>query len=91
MYTHISRPIYSLAIPLILLLALIFLSTPVVAQNPIANAYYCRMRCDASFSICVNTMGKFSLRQAALFNHPNSIQYDFPLHIRSESEFHAAQ
>jgi hypothetical protein len=72
MYTLTSRPLYSLAIPLILLLALICLSTPVVAQNPIANAYYCRMRCDASFSICVNTMGKSSLRQATLSVHPIS-------------------
>ena len=43
---------------LILLLALMLVTMPTNAQNPIANAYFCRMRCDASFNLCVIQMGK---------------------------------
>jgi hypothetical protein len=43
---------------LILLLALMLVTMPTNAQNPIANSYFCRMRCDASFNACVNQMGK---------------------------------
>jgi len=58
----------SLPILFIIILAIILLCLPANAQNPIANAYYCRMRCDASFNICVNQMGKSLC-------HPNSISF----------------
>jgi hypothetical protein len=48
----------TLPIIFIFVLALIFITLPANAQNPIANSYYCRMRCDASFNICANQMGK---------------------------------
>jgi hypothetical protein len=51
----------TLPIIIILLLALILVTMPANAQNPIANAYYCRMRCDSSFNLCVNQGGKSSL------------------------------
>lgn len=51
----------SLPILFIIILAIMLLCLPANAQNPIANAYYCRMRCDASFNICVNQMGKSSV------------------------------
>jgi hypothetical protein len=58
MYFSSSRQNFSLALPLILILAISLFAMPATAQNPIANSYYCRMRCDASFAICVNSMGK---------------------------------
>lgn len=51
----------TLPIILILLLALMLITMPANAQNPIANSYFCRMQCDAHFNLCVNQMGKFVL------------------------------
>ena len=54
---------------LILLIALMLVTMPANAQNPIANAYFCRMRCDASFNLCVNQMSKSFLQ----LDSPHSI------------------
>lgn len=55
---------------MILLLALMLVTVPTNAQNPIANAYFCRMRCDASFNLCVNQMGKSNSIMSSCIHPP---------------------
>lgn len=64
MSTPLNSFVTTRALILILLVALILFAAPAAAQNPIANAYYCRMRCDASFAICIGRMGESSLTKS---------------------------
>ena len=59
---------------LVLLLALMLVTMPTNAQNPIANSYFCRMRCDASFNACVNQMGKSIYPIPSSSSPPNHYQ-----------------